>query len=114
MEATGKVIKNDTLSGVSSTGKEWKKKVVVIEFLEGMNTKHLAFELFGEDKIANNPVRKGQEVTVYYDINSTEWNGRWFTQLSAYRISEVNSKTGKAEFVQPETAQFKEEEELPF
>ena len=92
MEVTGTVIFTDTQKGTSKAGRPWQKKVFVIEFMEGTYTKHLAFEMFGEDRIKNNPVRKGQTVTVSYDVESEEYNGRWYTSCSAWRVAPFDPK----------------------
>lgn len=93
LSVTGTVIATDTQSGTSKSGKEWTKKVFTIEFMEGTFQKHLAFELFGDEKVKNNPFRKGQTVTVSFDIVSQEWNGKWYTQLQAYRVAKFDPKT---------------------
>lgn len=101
MEVTGTVIFTDTQSGTSRAGRAWQKKVFVIEFMEGTYTKHLAFDLFGEDRINNNPFRKGQTVTVSYDVESEEYNGRWYTTCNAWRVAKFDPSTGRAEEPQP-------------
>ena len=83
---SGLVISTDIQSGTSKAGREWRKLVFVVEFTEGITPKHLALEMFGDERITNNPVTKGDLVTVAYDVGSTEWNGRWFTTASAYRV----------------------------
>jgi len=86
MEASGTVIKREVQSGVSRSGKDWQKVNFVIEFREGTYTKHLAFDLFGDQKISDNPFSEGDVVSVSYDLESNEWNGRWFTVCNAYRV----------------------------
>lgn len=121
MEVTGMVIHTDLQKGVSKSGREWQKKNFVIEFVEGTYTKHLAFEIFGDERIEANPFRKGQMVTVQFDIESTEWNGRWFTALKAWRVSKFDpssaptpsvsdNKVTAAPTMEPQS----ETEELPF
>lgn len=92
LTTTGTVIATDIQKGTSKSGREWQKKTFVIEFMEGTYQKHLAFEMFGEDKINNNPFRKGQTVTVHYDISSSEWNGRWYTACSAWKVEKFDGK----------------------
>lgn len=84
---SGTVIAADIQSGTSKAGREWRKLVFVVEFLEGIYPKRLALEMFGDERIANNPVKLGDLVTVLYDVESTEWNGRWFTTANAWRVS---------------------------
>lgn len=93
LTVTGTVITTDTQKGTSKSGREWQKKIFVVEFMEGTKQKHIAFEMFGEERINNNPVRKGQTVTVHYDIESTEWNSRWFTTCSAWKVEKFDGKT---------------------
>lgn len=92
LTVTGTVIDTKIQSGTSKAGNSWQKKSFVIEFMEGTYQKHLSFDLFGEDKIKNYPFKKGQTVTVSFDISSQEWNGRWYTQLSAYHVEKFDPK----------------------
>lgn len=93
MEVTGVITDIQEQTGISRAGKSWTKKTIVIEFNEGLRTKHLALELFGDDKISGNPVSKGEEVTAIFDIESTEYAGRWYTAAKAFRISPLQAST---------------------
>lgn len=93
MEVTGVVIHTDLQKGVSKAGREWQKKNFVLEIIEGVTVKRLAFEIFGDERIEANPFSEGQNVTVQFDIESTEWNGRWFTTLKAWRVSKFDTTT---------------------
>jgi hypothetical protein len=46
------------------------------------------FEVFGEDRIKQNPCEIDQLVTVSFDIESREFNGRWYTSIRAWRIQQ--------------------------
>ena len=96
MEVTGTVIFTETQSGTSKAGRPWQKKVFAIEYMEGTYTKHLVFDLFGEERIKNNPFRKGQIVTVSYDIESSEYNGRWYTTCTAWRVAKFDPSAPNA------------------
>ena len=60
-------------------------EVVVLETLDQYPRK-VHFEVFGEDRIRMNPCAIDQLVTVSFDIESREFNGRWYTSIRAYRI----------------------------
>lgn len=85
MELNGKVI--TILPQVTGEGKngQWKKQEFVIETGD-QYPKKVIFELWG-DKIDSNPVVEGQDITVYFDAESREYNGRWYTNLRAWRVS---------------------------
>lgn len=114
MEASGKVIQADIQKGTSASGREWQKKVFIIEYAEGTTPKRLAFEIFGEDNIKANSFRVGQKVTVYFEIECKEWNGRWFTSLRATRVTKLGDTSSTEDYKEPEMLPQREDEELPF
>ena len=71
-------------SGTSKSGNAWQKQTFVIT-TEGQYPKDVAFTLFGDDKVKLCPT-VGEEVDVHFDINSREYNGKWFNDVSAYRV----------------------------
>ena len=87
MEITGKIIQVlPEQSGVSKTsGKEWKMQSYVLETQE-QYPKKVHFELFGDDRIKANPCKLDDIVTISFDIESREFNGRWYTSIRAWRI----------------------------
>jgi hypothetical protein len=46
------------------------------------------FEVFGEDRIKANPCQVDDIVTVSFDIESREFNGRWYTSIRAWKIQQ--------------------------
>ena len=74
--------------GVSKTsGKEWKLQAYVLETQEQF-PKKVHFEVFGEDRIKANPCQLDDIVTVSFDIESREFNGRWYTSIRAWKIQQ--------------------------
>ena len=89
MEISGKIIQVlPEQGGVSKTsGKEWKLQAYVLETQEQF-PKKVHFEVFGEDRIKANPCQLDDVVTVSFDIESREFNGRWYTSLRAWKIQQ--------------------------
>ena len=88
MEIVGKIIQVLPLQeGVSKTGNPWKVQSYVLETQEQYPRK-VCFEIFGEDKIKNNPCNIDDLVTVSFDIESREFNGRWYTSIRAWRVQQ--------------------------
>lgn len=87
MEITGKIIQVlPEQSGVSKTsGKEWKLQAYVLETQE-QYPKKVHFEIFGDDRIKSNQCKIDDMVTVSFDIESREFNGRWYTSIRAWRV----------------------------
>ena len=89
MEVVGKIIQVlPEQGGVSKTsGKEWKLQAYVLETQEQYPRK-VHFEVFGEDRIKANPCQLDDVVTVSFDIESREFNGRWYTSIRAWKIQQ--------------------------
>ena len=86
MEITGKIIAVlPERGGVSKTGNEWKMQEYVLETHEQF-PKKLCFNVFGADKIAQFNIQAGDELTVSFDINAREYNGRWYNDIRAWRV----------------------------
>lgn len=87
MEVTGKLIAAmPTLSGVSQrTGYSWMSREYVVE-IPGQYPKKMCFKVFGEDRLKQFNLRKDETVTVQFDIDAHEYNGRWFNEIQAYNI----------------------------
>jgi len=88
MELTGKIIAvMPERGGVSSrTGSEWKVQEYVLETVNEQFPRKLAFEVFGSDRIANFNIKTGEVMTVSFDIDASEYNGRWYNRVRAWKV----------------------------
>ena len=57
----------------------------------------MCFEIFGEDRIKNNPCNVDDVVTVSFDIESREFNGRWYTSIRAWRVQQGDTTANAAQ-----------------
>lgn len=88
MEVVGKIIQVLPIQeGVGRNGNPWKLQAYVLETLDQYPRK-VHFEVFGEDRIKQNPCELDQLVTVSFDIESREFNGRWYTSIRAWKIQQ--------------------------
>lgn len=112
MEFTGRIIKVlEPRGGVSSrTGNPWKTQDFVIEETVGQYPKRMVFNVFGEDNLSRFNIQEGQELTVSFDINAREYNGRWFNDI---RVWNVVAATAAQPFAQPVAAPFPPAEQTP-
>ena len=90
MELTGKIIAVlPAAQGVSQrTGNPWMSQEYVIE-VPGQYPRKCVFRLFGEDRIKQFNIQSGEELTVSFDIDAHEYNGRWFNEIRAYNVSRM-------------------------
>ena len=85
MEMTGVVISVlPERSGTSQRG-EWKSQSFVIETQE-QYPKHLCFEVFGADRIAQFNIKGGEKITIQFDIDARQYQDRWFNSIKAWNV----------------------------
>ncbi len=86
MEITGKIIAALPMrSGTSArTGNAWASQEFVIETHE-QYPRRCVFTVFGEDRLKEMNIQVGAELTVSFDIDAHEYNGRWFNDIRAWR-----------------------------
>ena len=72
-------------SGVSRAGKEWRKQEFVIETDEQF-PKKVCFTLFNDKTSLAENLSPGQDVEVSFNIESREYNGKWFHNINAWKI----------------------------
>ncbi len=87
LEIEGRVIqKFPEMSGTSqSTGKTWRKQQFLIETNE-QYPKKVIFQVWNDNVELLKDISVGQIVRVYFRVESREYNERWYTDLTAWRI----------------------------
>ena len=96
MEVVGKIIQVLPIQeGVGRNGNPWKLQAYVLETLDQYPRK-VHFEVFGEERIKQNPCELDQLVTVSFDIESREFNGRWYTSIRAWKIQQGDTTQAAA------------------
>ena len=84
LELTGKITHVlPEKSGTSARG-GWRKQEYVVE-IPGDYPKSVCFMVWG-DKIDQFKITEGESLTVHFDLESREYNGRWYTDVKAWRV----------------------------
>lgn len=84
MEITGKIILAlPEMSGTSKAGNAWKKREYVLETQETY-PKKVHFDFFGE-RADQYPLNVGDVIKLSFDIESREFNGRWYTSIRGWK-----------------------------
>ncbi len=95
MEVKGKVIQLLALqTGMGKKG-QWKKQEFILE-TPGQYPKKVCLSLWG-DKIDQFALTVGDQVTVAVELESREYNGRWYTEARAWKLA----KSGAQEVAPP-------------
>ncbi len=90
MEVKGKIIVAlPEVSGTSQTGKAWKKREYVLETQDSFPRK-IHFDFFGE-RADQYPLNLGDDIVLSFDIESREYNGRWYTSIRGWKAEKANN-----------------------
>lgn len=112
MEIKGRVVQ--LLPMQSGTGKkgQWKKQEFILE-TQAQFPKKVCMSLWG-DKVDQFSVAEGDEVTAMIDIESREYNGRWYTDVRAWKIEKGSGPAGTAPPPVEEPHPLSDNDDLPF
>lgn len=97
MEVKGKIITvlPEVTGQSKTTGNLWKKREYVLETHDNFPRK-VHFDLFG-DRADKYPLNLGDEITLSFDIESREYQGRWYTSIRGWKVDkEVAGQTTAA------------------
>lgn len=100
MEITGKITHIlEARSGVSPrTGAAWMSQSFVIEAIEPGRQfpTRCVFDVFGEERLRQFNIQAGEMLTVTFDLDAREYQGRWFNSIRAWKVerAQVDPATG--------------------
>jgi hypothetical protein len=103
MQLTAKLVELLPLqTGTSSKG-EWRKQNIVVE-TEEQYPKKICISVWG-DKIDSNQLQPGNKLKIDFDIESREFNQRWYTDVKSWKI-ELATAGSHSESVPPIDSSF--------
>ncbi len=85
MEIVGKVVQLGTLTEGNSPRGPWKKQELIIETLEQF-PKKICLMCWNERVNDANSFFVGQTIKAQIRIESREFNGKWYTDVTAFRL----------------------------
>ena len=107
MEIKGKVIQvMEVVTGQSSKG-QWSKQDFIMETGDKY-PKKVCITLWGQENIDKYDLVAGMTVTAFLELDSREYQGKWFTNVRAWKIQWDEQK--RPDFPKKETPVAKEQE----
>ena len=87
LELEGRIAqKLNVQTGTSARG-AWSKQEFIFEYQEGNFPSQICMNVWGEDKVRElDKYQAGDKVKVSFNLSSREFNGRWYTDVRAWRI----------------------------
>lgn len=95
MELTAKLIQLLPLQSGEGKNGPWKKQDIIVE-TESQYPKKVCISIWG-DKIDTSELQVGNKLNISFDVESREYNGRWYTDCKAWKISIAESGNNKSD-----------------
>lgn len=107
--------KSEVDTGVSKNGNTWAKQTIVVS-REGVIAPYdkVALSVFGDKVVDSEKCRVGDKVEITYSISAKEYNGRWYNDVSLYRIVLQEASTRAAQRPAPAESLEPQQDDLPF
>jgi len=90
-------------TGISKNG-QWRKQDIIVE-TSGQYPKKICISIWG-DKINEKQLVIGNNLDISFELESREYNGKWYTDVKAWKID----WTDKPTIEQPEDFHFSRDE----
>lgn len=84
MQLTAKLIQLLPLQTGNGKNGQWKKQDIIVE-TEGQYPKKVCISIWG-DKISESLLKAGSMLSISFDVESREYNGRWYTDVKAWKV----------------------------
>ena len=87
MELEGRIARKLPVQQGTSARGAWAKQEFIFEYQEGNFPSQICMNVWGEDKVRDlEKYQVGDKVKISFNLSSREYNGRWYTDVRAWRI----------------------------
>jgi hypothetical protein len=94
LDVIGKIIQvMDPVRGTSKAGKDWVKQEFVLETQETY-PKKICIGMMGDKTNEISKFRVEDVVKVHLNLESREYNGKWYTNVNAWKIEQAMASNG--------------------
>ena len=92
LELEGRIArKMNVQTGTSARG-AWSKQEFIFEYQEGSFPSQICMNVWGDDKVRDlDKYQVGDKVKISFNLSSREYNGRWYTDVRAWRIEHASA-----------------------
>ncbi|WP_121353024.1 DUF3127 domain-containing protein [Flavisolibacter nicotianae] len=84
MQVSAKLIQLLPLQTGTGRNGQWKKQDIIVE-TDGQYPKKICISVWG-DKINADLLKIGNRLKIDFDVESREFNGRWYTDVKAWKV----------------------------
>lgn len=115
MELEGRIVRKLNVQTGSSARGAWSKQEFILEYQEGNFPSQVCMNVWGDDKVRElDRYQIGDKVKVSFNLSSREFNGRWYTDVRAWRMEPaVPSQNAHQQYAAPSGAGYMAEAPMP-
>jgi hypothetical protein len=85
MNITGKVVKKfDIQEGITKQGTKWTKQEILIAQTDSYNSEVVIAGITEKSIISISKLKEGDDVSISVNVNSREYNGKYYTNLTGW------------------------------
>lgn len=95
MELTATLVQVLPLQKGTGKNGEWKKQDIIVES-GGQYPKKVCVSIWG-DKINEKILQPGTVLSISFDVESREYNGRWYTDVKAWKVVEASGNKSSSD-----------------
>lgn len=111
MEIKGRLVKVLPVQTGQGRNGEWKKQEIILE-MEGTYPKKVCVALWG-DRVDTASLVEGNMLNASIDIESREFNGKWYTNVTAWKVDTVGNDSQQAPSAMPPFETYQPETDFP-
>ena len=90
LELEGRITQKLPVQQGTSARGAWAKQEFIFEYQEGNFPTSLCMNVWGADKVSElEKLQVRDKVKISFNLSSREYNGRWYTDVRAWRIEPV-------------------------
>ena len=97
LELEGRITQKLPVQQGTSARGAWAKQDFIFEYQEGNFPASICMNVWGADKVKDlEKYQVGDKVKISFNLSSREYNGRWYTDVRAWRIEPVVAQPNMA------------------
>lgn len=101
LELECKLVRKLPITSGNSARGPWQKQEFIVEYQDGNYPTQVCMNVWGSDKVRDlEQYQLGETLKASITISSREFNGRWYTDIRAWRLE----KAGAAQTAAPQAA----------
>lgn len=93
----------ESIGGTSRNGNEWKKGQFVLEYGDNF-PKQVYCTAWGDMITQVEALKPGEKIKAFIDLQSREYNERWYTDAKVWRIEKVDAAAGGTDASAPSSS----------